>query len=220
MSAAAVPSLFADYRGMADSVADKLVGYSKDDGGWRVAKSNKLVTISWRASTEFPGYLYKGEGLLEMAPNALWEFVKPTPDGLRVKWDRNVRAFQILQSLDEELSVCRTITSSAAMGVISARDFVDVVLVKRYDDGSIASNATHVVHESCPPQSGYVRGFNHPCGCMCLPVPGEPNKTKMVTFFQTDLGGYLPRSLVDSFFPSTMAEFYSNLSKALTTLKP
>lgn len=32
--------------------------------------------------------------------------------------------------------------------------------------------ATHVSHPRCPPQSGYVRGFNHACGCICVPVPG------------------------------------------------
>nr|XP_029505176.1 stAR-related lipid transfer protein 5-like [Oncorhynchus nerka] len=79
--------------------------------------------------------------------------------------------------------------------------------------------ATHVTHPSCPPQSGYVRGFNHPCGCICVPISGEPNKTQLFSFFQTDLGGFLPRSVVDSFFPSSMVEFYSNLAKAIKSLK-
>lgn len=107
--------------------------------------------------------------------------------------------------------------------------------------------ATNTIHPSCAPQSGYVRGFNHPCGCICVPVSGwvtkqyvsfvcvcvcvksfsffplffsrEPNKTQVLTFFQTDLGGYLPRSVVDSFFPSSMAEFYSNLAKSVKSLK-
>lgn len=43
----------------------------------------------------------------------------------------------------------------------------------------------------------------------------EPNKTNLVTFFQTDLSGYLPQSVVDSFFPRSMAEFYPNLQKAV-----
>lgn len=37
----------------------------------------------------------------------------------------------------------------------------------------------------------------------------------MVTFFQTDLSGYLPQSVVDSFFPRSMAGFYANLEKAV-----
>lgn len=37
----------------------------------------------------------------------------------------------------------------------------------------------------------------------------------MVTFFQTDLSGYLPQSVVDAFFPRSMAGLYANLQKAV-----
>lgn len=60
--------------------------------------------------------------------------------------------------------------------------------------------------------------------CLCLvccfhSISREPNKTQVFSFFQTDLGGLLPRSVVDSFFPSSMAEFYTNLAKAVKSLK-
>lgn len=60
--------------------------------------------------------------------------------------------------------------------------------------------------------------------CVCLvcffhSISSEPNKTQVFSFFQTDLGGLLPRSVVDSFFPSSMAEFYTNLAKAVKSLK-
>ncbi|CAI9572067.1 unnamed protein product [Staurois parvus] len=98
--------------------------------------------------------------------------LKPEAGGLRVKWDSNVDDFQLLETITEDISICRTVTPSAAMGIIAPRDFVDVVLIKSYEDGSIASNATNVEHQSCTPQRHFVRGFNHPCGCFCVPVPG------------------------------------------------
>ncbi|XP_006808145.1 stAR-related lipid transfer protein 5 isoform X1 [Neolamprologus brichardi] len=162
---------------------------------------------------------YKGDGIVNGTPDKVWECLKPVPNGLRVKWDNNVKRFEVLEQITEDISICRTVTPSAAMGIIAPRDFVDVILIKQYEDGSISSNATNTIHPSCAPQSGYVRGFNHPCGCICVPVSGEPNKTQVLTFFQTDLGGYLPRSVVDSFFPSSMAEFYSNLAKSVKSLK-
>lgn len=136
-----------------------------------------------------------------------------------MKWDKNVKVFELIQTINDTLSVCRTVTPSAALGIISPRDFVDVILIKQYEDGTISSNATNVEHPGCRPKPHYVRGLNHPCGCFCAPLSGEPRKTQLTTFFQTDLGGYLPQSVVDSFFPSSMAEFYSNLSKAVKTLK-
>ena len=95
---------------------------------------------------------------------------------------------------------------------------MDLVLVKKYENGTLSSNAVNVEHLLCPLKPGYVRGFNHPCGCFCEPLPGEPNKTKLVTFFQTDLSGYLPQSVVDSFFPRSVAGFYTNLEKAVKRL--
>lgn len=80
-------------------------------------------------------------------------------------------------------------------------------------------SATNVEHPLCPPQPNFVRGFNYPCGCFCIPVPGEPDRTELLTFFQTDLGGYLPQTVVDSFFPSSISGFYSNLTKAVKALK-
>ncbi|PKU45488.1 transmembrane channel-like protein 3 [Limosa lapponica baueri] len=117
------------------------------------------------------------------------------------------------------VSVCRTTTPSAFMRIISPREFVDVVLIKQYEDGTMLSAATNVEHPLCPPQPNFVRGFNYPCGCFCIPLPGEPNRTQLLSFFQTDLGGYLPQTVVDSFFPASIAGFYSNLTKAVKALK-
>uniref|UniRef100_A0A2K5UV30 StAR related lipid transfer domain containing 5 n=2 Tax=Macaca TaxID=9539 RepID=A0A2K5UV30_MACFA len=163
----------------------------------------------------FAGKAYRGEGIVYGTPEEVWDCVKPAVGGLRVKWDENVTGFEIIQSITDTLCVSRTSTPSAAMKLISPRDFVDLVLVKRYEDGTISSNATHVEHPLCPPKPGFVRGFNHPCGCFCEPLPGEPTKTNLVTFFHTDLSGYLPQNVVDSFFPRSMTRFYANLQKAV-----
>ncbi|XP_044518449.1 stAR-related lipid transfer protein 5 [Gracilinanus agilis] len=201
------------------TVAEKILLYRKDESGWKTCRSGNEVTVSWRPSSEFPGNLYKGEGIIYDTLDRVWKFLDPARNALRVKWDQNVKDFQILEVIKDDLFITRTITPSAAMKLISPRDFVDLVLVKRYDDGTITSNATNVEYLPCPPQSGYVRGFNHPCGCFCEPVPGEPNKTHVVSFFQTDLSGYLPQTVVESFFPHSMAEFYNNLQKAVKKLQ-
>ncbi|XP_052570838.1 stAR-related lipid transfer protein 5 [Peromyscus eremicus] len=198
-----------------EAVAEKVLRYRRDESGWKKCREGNGVSVSWRPSEEFPGNLYRGEGVLCGTPAEVWDCIKPVAGGLREKWDDNVTSFEIVQSITDMLCVSRTSTPSAAMKLISPRDFVDLVLVKKYEDGTISSNATHVEHPSCPPKPGFVRGFNHPCGCFCEPLPGEPNKTNLVTFFQTDLSGYLPQSVVDSFFPRSMAEFYPNLQKAV-----
>uniref|UniRef100_U3JTL5 StAR related lipid transfer domain containing 5 n=1 Tax=Ficedula albicollis TaxID=59894 RepID=U3JTL5_FICAL len=177
------------------------------------------VAVSWRPSTEFAGNLYKGEGILPASPHKVWECIKPVAGGLRTKWDQNVKDFEVIEAITDTVSICRTTTPSACMRIISPREFVDVVVMKQYEDGTMLSAATNVEHPLCPPQPNFVRGFNYPCGCFCIPVPGEPDRTELLTFFQTDLGGYLPQTVVDSFFPSSISGFYSNLTKAVKALK-
>ncbi|XP_037053673.1 stAR-related lipid transfer protein 5 isoform X1 [Peromyscus maniculatus bairdii] len=156
-----------------EAVAEKVLRYRRDESGWKKCREGNGVSVSWRPSEEFPGNLYRGEGILCGTPAEVWDCIKPVAGGLREKWDDNVTSFEIVQSITDMLCVSRTSTPSAAMKLISPRDFVDLVLVKKYEDGTISSNATHVEHPSCPPKPGFVRGFNHPCGCFCEPLPGN-----------------------------------------------
>ncbi|EDL06878.1 StAR-related lipid transfer (START) domain containing 5, isoform CRA_a [Mus musculus] len=156
-----------------EAVAEKVLRYRRDASGWKKCREGNGVSISWRPSEEFPGNLYRGEGILCGTPEEVWDCIKPVASGLREKWDDNVSSFEIVQSITDMLCVSRTSTPSAAMKLISPRDFVDLVLVKKYEDGTISSNATHVEHPLCPPKPGFVRGFNHPCGCFCEPLPGD-----------------------------------------------
>ncbi|XP_076984626.1 stAR-related lipid transfer protein 5 isoform X4 [Tamandua tetradactyla] len=155
-----------------EAVAEKVLQYRRDATGWRVCREGNGVSVSWRPSMEFPGNLYRGEGIVWGTPEKVWDCIKPVAGGLRAKWDENVACFEILESMTDTLSVSRTATPSAAMRLISPRDFVDLVLVKNYEDGAFSSSASNVEHPLCPLKPGYVRGFNHPCGCFCEPLPG------------------------------------------------
>uniref|UniRef100_A0A8C0GE13 StAR related lipid transfer domain containing 5 n=1 Tax=Chelonoidis abingdonii TaxID=106734 RepID=A0A8C0GE13_CHEAB len=149
------------------SLADTVQLYRQDASGWRSCKRTNEVSIYWRPSTEFSGNI--GDVCV---PEAVWKCLKPEAGGLRTKWDQNVKDFELIETISDTISICRTITPSAFMKIISPRDFVDVVLIKQYEDGTIASAATNVEHALCPPQPTYVRGFNYPCGCFCIPIPG------------------------------------------------
>lgn len=200
---------------MGEAVAEKLLQYRRDASGWKNCWQKNGVSVSWRPSVEFPGHLYRGEAVLSAPTAKVWDHIRPHEGGLRQQWDENVTGLEIIQTISDTLIVSRTTTPSAAMKLISPRDFVDLVLLRTYEDGTLSSNAIHVEHPSCPPQPGYVRGFNYPCGCICEPLPEDPSRTKLVTFFQTDLSGLLPRGVVDSFFPRSMASSYANLERAL-----
>ncbi len=70
------------------------------------------------------------------------------------------------------LIVARSATHSAAMGLISSRDFVDLIMIKRYDDGIVTTNSKSIQRKDCPPKEGFVRGTNYNGGTVCIPVKG------------------------------------------------
>lgn len=49
----------------------------------------------------------------------------------------------------QAVSVCRTTTPSAFMRVISPREFVDVVLMKQFEDGTMLSAGKMLVFTKC-----------------------------------------------------------------------
>lgn len=63
----------------------------------------------------------------------------------------------------------------------------------------------------------FVRGFNHPCGWFCVPLKDYPSHSLLTGYIQTELRGMLPQSAVDTAMSSTLANFYSDLKKALKT---
>ncbi|NXJ04659.1 STAR5 protein, partial [Odontophorus gujanensis] len=208
-----------DYAGLAEAAAAKMELYRRDANGWRSCRRTSEVAVSWKPSAEFAGNVYRAEGTVPAHPLHVWECIKPVAGGLRTKWDQSVKDFEVVEAVSDTVSVCRTTTPSALMKVISPREFVDVVLIRQFEDGTMLSAATNVEHPLCPPQPNFVRGYNYPCGCFCIPLPGEPDRTQLLSFFQTDIGGYLPQTVVDSFIPASIAGFYSNLTKAVKALK-
>lgn len=44
---------------------------------------------------------YKGESVVKGSPEKVWECLKPVPNGLRVKWDNNVKKFELVEQVTE-----------------------------------------------------------------------------------------------------------------------
>jgi hypothetical protein len=79
----------------------------------------------------------------------------------------------------------------------------------------ISTNARWTEHPQCPPSNEATRGTNHPCAIICNRVSGQPNKTLVTTYIQTDLSGYLPTSLVDSALPGNQVQFFTSLAAVI-----
>ena len=50
---------------------------------------------------------------------------------------------------------------------------------------------------------------------MLLFFSSDPNRTRVVTYIQTDLGGMLPKTLVQNALPTNMLDFFASLRAKL-----
>ncbi|EQB78842.1 stAR-related lipid transfer protein 5 [Camelus ferus] len=146
---------------ISEAVAEKMLQYRRDKSGWKICREGgwiveetPLAVVSFKKIYRAccvhsdPGR-YRGEGIVNGTPEQVWDCVKPLAGTLRDKWDENVAGFEIIESITDTLCICRTTTPSAAMKLISPRDFVDLALAKKYEDGTISSNGAEFLP---PPQ--------------------------------------------------------------------
>ncbi|NXO03179.1 STAR6 protein, partial [Rhinopomastus cyanomelas] len=202
-----------DYKKIAEEVADKILSYSQDTSGWKVIKVSKNVTVSSKPSQEYAGNLYRGEGLIEEVPRKIIPFMY-LPE-YRSKWDTTLRSYKLLEKLDQDTGIYHSVTRSYGMGLISSRDFVDLLHVKPYPGDVLTTNSVSVEDSRCPPSPSCVRGYNKPCGYVCSPLPENPEHSKLVVFIQPELGGMLPVSVVESALPATLISLITDTRAGL-----
>lgn len=198
----------------ATEIVAKIERFQRDEDGWKSAKKTKDVSVWYKQSPDWNGLLYKSEAIIGADAEAVFSYLEPTKESPRAKWDKAIKDLETVERIDKATAVIRTITHSAFAGMISSRDFVDLSVTTRTPD-YISTCSEGVDHPSCPPANDKVRGCNYPCAIICHRVPGEPKQTRLVSYIQTDLGGILPKSLVDSALPSNMVNFVTALKQAL-----
>ncbi|KAM4710409.1 stAR-related lipid transfer protein 6 [Discoglossus pictus] len=202
-----------DYHKVAADVSKKMFSYSQDTTGWKPIKSSKNVAVSWKTSNDYAGNIYRGEGIIEGTPEEVIPFMY-LPE-YRSKWDKNLKYYSLIEHIDENTVIGHILTHSYGMGIISSREFVDLIHIKKYEGGVITTNTISVEHAKCPVTASYVRAHNNPCGYICSPLPENPAHSKLVVFFQPELGGLLPRSLVESVLPNNAVNLINDARKGL-----
>ncbi|XP_029859571.1 stAR-related lipid transfer protein 6 isoform X1 [Aquila chrysaetos chrysaetos] len=180
-----------DYKKIADEVSEKILSYSQDTSGWRVIKISKNVTVSSKPSKEYAGNIYRGEGIIKEVPSKIIPFMY-LPE-YRNKWDKALQSYKLLERIDQDTGIYHSVTHSYGMGLISSRDFVDLLHVKPYPGDILTTNSVSVEYSSCPPTPSCVRGYNNACGYVCSPLPeflGASRKTTVLSCHCKDCEAY------------------------------
>uniref|UniRef100_A0A452FD16 StAR related lipid transfer domain containing 3 n=1 Tax=Capra hircus TaxID=9925 RepID=A0A452FD16_CAPHI len=134
-----------------------------------------------------------------------------------VLWNKTVTACQILQRVEDNTLISYDVSSGAAGGVVSPRDFVNVRRIERRRDRYLSSGIA-TTHCAKPPTHKYVRGENGPGGFIVLKSASNPRVCTFIWILNTDLKGRLPRYLIHQSLAATMFEFAFHLRQRIGEL--
>ncbi|XP_039177848.1 stAR-related lipid transfer protein 6 [Crotalus tigris] len=206
-----------DYMKNAEDVSAKVFFYLHDTEGWKVVKSTKHMDVLAKPSTEFPGVLYRTEVSLEIPSDKLFPFVY-LPE-YRSKWDKTLQSYKLVETIDQDTFIYRSITHSYGFGMVSPRDFVYLLHVKTYDGNLMTTNSISVAYPDLPATPAYSRGTTFSSGYACLPLPENPEHTKLQIIIQVDLGGFLMPSVIDHVMPMSLINFVTDCKAGFKMLR-
>uniref|UniRef100_A0A674CB49 StAR-related lipid transfer protein 3 n=1 Tax=Salmo trutta TaxID=8032 RepID=A0A674CB49_SALTR len=184
---------------------------------WKFEKNNDMGDSVYTLEIPFHGKTFILKAFMQCTAELVYQEVILQPEKM-AQWNKTVSGCQILQRVDDNTLVSYDISSGAAGGVVSARDFVNVRRVERKRDCYISAGMA-TDHDAKPPHSRYVRGENGPGGFVVLKSSSNPSVCTFIWVLNTDLKGRLPRYLIHQSLAATMFEFMAHLRQRITDLR-
>ncbi|XP_007424264.1 stAR-related lipid transfer protein 3 [Python bivittatus] len=195
---------------VAMEVMDQILAQEEN---WTFEKCTEFGDTVHCLEMPFYGKIFILKAVLQCPAEIVYQELILQPEKI-VLWNKTMLACQILQRIDDNTSISYDVAASAAGGVVSPRDFVNVRRIERRRDRYISSGMA-TVHSLRPPTSKYVRAENGPGGFVALKCPTNPNLCTLFWILNTDLKGRLPRYLINQSLGATMTEFVFYLRKRI-----
>ncbi|XP_075941669.1 stAR-related lipid transfer protein 3 isoform X1 [Anarhichas minor] len=188
------------------------------EDNWKFEKNNDSGDSVYTLEIPFHGKTFILKAFMQCPAELVYQEVILQPEKM-VQWNRTISGCQILQRVDDNTLVSYDVSSGAAGGVVSARDFVNVRRVERKRDCYLSAGMA-TDHDAKPPVGRYVRGENGPGGFVVLKSSSNPSVCTFIWVLNTDLKGRLPRYLIHQSLAATMFEFMSHLRQRIAELRP
>uniref|UniRef100_A0AC11BS47 StAR related lipid transfer domain containing 3 n=1 Tax=Ovis aries TaxID=9940 RepID=A0AC11BS47_SHEEP len=195
------------------TVVDQILAQEEN---WKFEKNNEYGDTVYTIEVPFHGKTFILKTFLPCPAELVYQEVILQPERM-VLWNKTVTACQILQRVEDNTLISYDVSSGAAGGVVSPRDFVNVRRIERRRDRYLSSGIA-TTHCTKPPTHKYVRGENGPGGFIVLKSASNPRVCTFIWILNTDLKGRLPRYLIHQSLAATMFEFAFHLRQRIGEL--
>uniref|UniRef100_A0A673UF60 StAR-related lipid transfer protein 3 n=1 Tax=Suricata suricatta TaxID=37032 RepID=A0A673UF60_SURSU len=195
------------------AVVDQILAQEEN---WKFEKNNEYGDTVYTIEIPYHGKTFILKTFLPCPAELVYQEVILQPERM-VLWNKTVTACQILQRVEDNTIISYDVSSGAAGGVVSPRDFVNVRRIERRRDRYLSSGIA-TTHCTKPPTHKYVRGENGPGGFIVLKSASNPRVCTFIWILNTDLKGHLPRYLIHQSLAATMFEFAFHLRQRIGEL--
>lgn len=195
------------------AVVDQILAQEEN---WKFEKNNEYGDTVYTIEIPFHGKTFILKTFLPCPAELVYQEVILQPERM-VLWNKTVTACQILQRVEDNTLISYDVSSGAAGGVVSPRDFVNVRRIERRRDRYLSAGIA-TTHCAKPPTHKYVRGENGPGGFIVLKSASNPRVCTFIWILNTDLKGRLPRYLIHQSLAATMFEFAFHLRQRIGEL--
>ncbi|XP_040496625.1 stAR-related lipid transfer protein 3 isoform X2 [Ursus maritimus] len=164
------------------AVVDQILAQEEN---WKFEKNNEYGDTVYTIEVPFHGKTFILKTFLPCPAELVYQEVILQPERM-VLWNKTVTACQILQRVEDNTLISYDVSSGAAGGVVSPRDFVNVRRIERRRDRYLSSGIA-TTHCAKPPTHKYVRGENGPGGFIVLKSASNPRVCTFIWVLNTDL---------------------------------
>ncbi|XP_070553086.1 stAR-related lipid transfer protein 5-like [Ptychodera flava] len=190
-----------DYKAILDGYREKLLVYEKDTD-WKLHKDDGELKLSTKRSREFDGIIYRSDFIFNTSPEKAVELTADLAFVLKI--NKHLAELEVVESYDDNIVVFRSVSKSVMMGLISPREFINVMQKYKFDDRNVyCVYHGNVEHPKCPEKPDLIRAISYPSGRFIYAIDGEPNKCRVVGFSQSD-AKLFPQKLVEQFTPGSI----------------
>lgn len=168
----------------ATAVVDQILAQEEN---WNFERSNEYGDTVYTIEVPFHGKTFILKTFLPCPAELVYQEVILQPEKM-VLWNKTVTACQILQRVEDSTLISYDVSSGAAGGVVSPRDFVNVRRIERRRDRYLSCGIA-TTHCAKPPTHKYVRGENGPGGFIVLKSASNPRVCTFIWILNTDLKG-------------------------------
>jgi len=160
--------------------------------------------------------IYRCRAGVAMPPSLLVEALKDTDNV--TSWNATLTESRVLRRISPEVAISYQVTTSAAGGMVSARDFIYISRAITRQDGVFIIAGRSVEFQGGPSSRKLVRAVNGP-GCQMVEPGTSPDTCRLVWLMDCEYRGLMPQSVLDIALPIAQTSFVECVRKLASKLK-